>query len=149
VRGTCRDNRPEGFQIETSEDFDGLCAGLRGVQRGGCITAASVIGPPDPAVQLELCASLRHEADAANCIRGTKVQNLLGASTDDYVELIGECELFAGATRAACYRWLGKTLAVVTDGRFAREGCPQLDSAASRQCAAGASSMDEALVTFS
>lgn len=144
------DSRPEGFQIETSEDFDGLCAGLRGVQRGGCITAASVIGPPDPAAQLELCAGLRDEADAANCVRGTKVQNLLGASTADYVALIEGCELFDRAPRAACYRWLGKTLAVVTDGEFARAGCPQLEAPdARRLCDAGARSMDEALVTFS
>ena len=144
------DSRPEGFQIEASEDFDDLCAGLRGVQRGGCITAASVIGPPDPAAQLQLCASLRNETDAANCVRGTKVQNLLGASTADYVALIEGCELFDRAPRAACYRWLGKTLAVVTDGEFAGEGCPQLEASdARRWCDAGARSMDEVLVTFS
>jgi hypothetical protein len=143
------DNRPEGFQVEAPEDLDGLCEGLRGIQRGGCITAASVIGPSDPVAQLELCARLRDDSDASDCVRGTKVQNLLGASIDDYVALIERCDLFAGASQADCYRWLGKTLAVVTDGAFGAEGCPQLESAASRQCAAGARSMDEALVTFS
>jgi hypothetical protein len=45
---------------------------------------------------------------------------------------------------------LGKTLGVVTDGDFARAGCPQLEAAdARRLCDAGARSMDEALVTFS
>jgi hypothetical protein len=59
----------------------------------------------------------------------------------------------SGSTRrppAECYRWLGKTLAVVTDGAFGDEGCPQLRSgSARRECAAGADSMDEALETFS
>jgi hypothetical protein len=78
------------------------------------------------------------------------VQNLLGRSTGVYVELIGRCELFVGATRAACYRWLGKTLAVLTDGVFGQTGCPQLAGAAARrQCRAGARRLDEALVTFS
>ena len=52
--------------------------------------------------------------------------------------------------RPACYRWLGKALAVVTDGRFGEEGCPQLAAGAARSaCRAGASSMEGALVTFS
>jgi hypothetical protein len=39
---------------------------------------------------------------------------------------------------------------VLTDGRFARLGCPRLEPArARRQCRAGAETMEEALVTFS
>jgi hypothetical protein len=144
------ETRPAGFQLETPADFEGLCAGLRGIQRGGCITAASVIGPTDPNTQLELCAGLRNGVDQADCVRGTKVQNLLDASTADYVALIEGCELFDRMPRVECYRWLGKTLAVVTDGAFGEEGCQQLQSAAARrECGAGALSMNEALVTFS
>jgi hypothetical protein len=144
------DNRPRDFEVVSPEHVDALCRGLAGLQREACVTAASVIGPPDPALQLRICAGLLEPSDAASCIRGTKVQNLLGSPTAAYVRLIGRCELFAGATRAACYRWLGKTLAVVTDGDFARAGCPQLESAdARRYCRAGARAMDEALVTFS
>ena len=78
------------------------------------------------------------------------MQNLLGASTAAFVGLIGGCELFAGDTRAACYRWLGKTLAVLTDGGFERTGCPRLaDADARRFCREGAQTMDQALVTFS
>ena len=144
------ETRPAGFQLDTPADVAGLCEGLRGFQRGGCITAASVIGPPDPAAQLELCAGLRSGADQANCVRGTKVQNLLDASVSDYVALIEGCEQFDGRPRAECYRWLGKTLAVVTDGAFGDEGCPQLESEPARRlCVSGAGSMDEALVTFS
>jgi hypothetical protein len=98
----------EGFQVGSLYDFEALCRGLEGLQREACITAAAVIGPPDPTDQLQLCAGLAAPTDAANCVRGTKVQNLLGRPPAVYVELIGRCELFAGVTRAACYRWLGK-----------------------------------------
>jgi hypothetical protein len=109
-----------------------------------------VIGPPDPAVQLQLCGGLADRSDAENCVRGTKVQNLLGYPVATYVQLIERCELLARAARAACYRWLGKTLAVLTNGDFERAGCPRLTAAdARRQCSAGARSMHEALVTFS
>jgi hypothetical protein len=144
------ENRTEGFQLETPEDLESLCEGLDGVQRAGCITAASLIGPPDPAAQLRICARLGDPSDAADCVRGTKVQNLLEAPTGVYVTLIEGCDGFAAGARGACYRWLGKALAVVTDGRFGREGCPRLDAAAARlRCEAGARSMEEALVTFS
>lgn len=144
------DNRPAGFQLTSRDDFDGLCGGLEGLQRQACVTAASVIGPSDPADQLRICAALRDPSDAESCIRGTKVQNLLGRSTATYVALIRRCAVFSGGTRAACYRWLGKTLAVVTDGEFARAGCPQLAGAeARRHCEDGARRIDQALVTFS
>jgi hypothetical protein len=66
------------------------------------------------------------------------------------VRLIGRCDRFRAAARAACYAWLGKALAVLTDGRFARDGCPRLETAAARrECLAGAATMDDALVTFS
>jgi hypothetical protein len=144
------ENRTEGFQLETPDDLESLCEGLAGLQRGGCITAASLIGPPDPATQLEICARLSAGSDAADCVRGTKVQNLLDASTGDYLRVIERCRHFGSGARAACYRWLGKALAVVTDGAFGREGCPRLGAAdARRECDAGARRMEEALVTFS
>jgi hypothetical protein len=107
-----------------------------------------VIGPADPAAQLRICAALPSPADAASCLRGVKVQNLAGATNATYVRLIRGCDEL-GATRLACYHRLGKTIAVVTDGAFAETGCPALPSAARRACAAGARSMDDALVTFS
>jgi hypothetical protein len=143
------ENRSEGFELESSEDLESLCEGLEGLQRAGCITAASLIGPPDPAAQLGICARLGG-LDAANCVRGTKVQNLLDATSGAYLKLIHRCERFAGKARSACYRWLGKALAVVTDGEFGREGCPRLRAGEPRrECEAGARSMEEALVTFS
>ena len=143
------ETRPAGFQIEAPRDLEDLCDGLEGVQREGCITGAAVIGPPDPAAQLEICAALQSVADAGSCVRGTKVQNLLKGPPAAYDHLIEGCADFAPAARPACYRWLGKAITVVTDGRFERTGCPRLPPAASRQCVEGARTIDEALVTFS
>jgi hypothetical protein len=143
------ENRPDGFVLESPADVAGTCAGLTGLQRQGCITAAALIGPSDPAAQLRICARLGARADVASCVRGTKVANLLDAPASAHVRLIDGCRRFIVA-RAACYRWLGKALAVVTDGAFARDGCPRLSRpAARRQCAAGASTMEDPLVTFS
>jgi hypothetical protein len=143
------DSRPEGSEVSSRSDFEELCSGLAGLQRQACITAASVIGPLDPEVQIGLCAELP-AADVESCIRGTKVQNLLGATVAEYVELARTCDLFVGPTRAGCYRWLGKTISVVTDGAFGARGCPELrDPRARRACAAGARRVDDALVTFS
>jgi hypothetical protein len=144
------DNRPEGIVVDSAEHLDVLCEGLDGLQRQACVTGAAVIGPADPAVQLELCAALDDPSDAAGCIRGTKTQNLLGSPASDFVRLIGRCERFAGATRSGCYRWLGKAIAVLTDGAFEQTGCPKLAAPdARRSCVAGARTMEDALVTFS
>ena len=143
------DSRPEGFEVAGPADFERACSGLEGVQREGCITATSVLGPPDPAQQLVICAELKG-ADVGSCIRGAKVQNLIGAPISDFVGTIRVCDVFGGRDRATCYRWLGKTSSVVTDGAFATEGCGQLDAGLPRRaCAAGAAEIDEALVTFS
>ena len=144
------ENRPATFEVRAPEDLDALCFQLAGLQREACITAAAVIGPVDPADQLRLCARLRSASDAASCIRGTKVQNLLDRPPGELVSLVDGCSRFAGATRTACYRWLGKAAAVLTDGAFAGTGCPRLRGAAARRaCADGAATMDEALETFS
>jgi hypothetical protein len=78
------------------------------------------------------------------------VQNLLDYPTSAHLDLISRCAVFTGPPRAACFRWLGKTLAVVTDGKFARTGCPRLKTQQERRlCHAGARTMNNALVTFS
>jgi hypothetical protein len=66
-----------------------------------------------------------------------------------FLGVIRACGQLAAETRKACYFWLGKTLSVVTDGRFARQGCPTLPAAARRECLRGAASIDGPLVTFS
>ena len=109
------DTRPAGYVTRSAAQAASLCGGLTPLQRSACITAASVVGPPDPIDQLELCSDF-YGRDAVSCIHGTKVQNLLGSSTAAFLGVIRNCNLFAGATREACYFWLGKTLSVVTDG---------------------------------
>jgi hypothetical protein len=141
------ENRPPGA-VDQANDLDALCFGLEGLQREACVTAASVVGPADPQAQLVLCSGLRGP-DATACIRGVKVQNYLEGDTDTYLALIRRCELFRGAARGFCDRWLGKVIAVVTDGAFAEDGCPQLEGADEDACRAGARSYEEPLVTFS
>lgn len=144
------ENRTDGLQVETPADVDALCSGLSGLQRSGCVTAAALIGPSDPAAQLAMCARMPAATDQASCARATKVQNLLGKPVATFVPIVDGCARFAVPARAPCYRWLGKALAVLTDGAFTRAGCPRLRGAAARrECAAGARTMDQALVTFS
>ena len=142
------DTRPRGFETRSPADVESLCGGLESLQRDACVTAASVIGPPDPVEQLALCGKLR-AADTVSCVHGTKVQNLLGSPLPVFLGVIRACGRLAAATRNACYFWLGKTLSVVTDGRFARQGCPTLPAGARRECLRGAASTDGPLVTFS
>ena len=142
------DNRPPGVVVTLPADVERLCEGLTGVHRSGCVTAGSVIGPPDPADQLILCSGMPR-ADMDACVRGTKVQNLLGSPTETFVGLIGGCERFHGAERLGCYRWLGRVLTVLTDGAFRDEGCTTLAQPAQEHCLRGAAQVDEPLATFS
>jgi hypothetical protein len=140
--------RPPAGAVDTPVDLLQLCDGLAGVQREGCVTAASVVGPSDPRAQMAICAGLRG-GDAVACVHGVKVQNFLEGTTADYLELIGRCDLFSGKTATACYRWLGKTIAVVTNGAFADDGCVQLNGPPKKACQAGARELNGPLVTFS
>jgi hypothetical protein len=139
-----------GTRTESAAQIDEMCAGLKGLQRQACVTGAIVIGPPDPRNQLTICDSLEDDQDVAACIRGTKVQNLLNYDPELQVQLLQDCKQFAGAMALTCYRWLGKTLGVVSDGKIRTSGCPQLPTAAARRaCEAGVDSMEGPLVTFS
>jgi len=139
-----------GTRVQSSNDIETLCGGLKGLQRQACVTGASVIGPPDPRNQLVVCASMQADTDIAACIRGTKVQNLIQYPDDMKVDLIKDCKQFEGSMAATCYRWLGKTLGVVTDGKLLESGCPKLPEGTPRRaCAAGVKSMQGPLVTFS
>jgi hypothetical protein len=135
--------------VASPADIDALCVGLSGLQRQGCVTGAIMKGPADPREELAICTGVR-AADALSCIRGTKVTNMLAYDPKIYPILIGDCEHFAGAVAAGCNRWLGKALGVLTDGAFAKSGCPLLATAAARRaCGEGVREMDGALVTFS
>ncbi|MBE2320007.1 hypothetical protein DVA67_028845 [Solirubrobacter sp. CPCC 204708] len=141
----------KGTRMESGEQIDEACSGLEGLQRAACVTGASVIGPPDPVNQLAVCSGLEAESDVVACIRGTKVQNLMQYPDEMKTDLIKQCgEIFRGGLASACHRWLGKTLGVISDGKFRTTGCPELSTPqARRECVAGVKSMEGPLVTFS
>jgi hypothetical protein len=143
------DNRPD-TPVTSAVDLDRLCQGLAGLQRDACLTAASVIGPADPRAQMALCYGYKGD-EALACIRGVKAQNFLGRGTELYVSLIERCDGFGeDRVRLGCYRWLGKAIAVITNGEFEHSGCLALQrDDAIEACVAGAKSMNGALVTFS
>jgi hypothetical protein len=58
------DDRPDE-PIETAGDILALCAGLEGLQRHACITAASVVGPVDPREQSPSAQSSREAKRSA------------------------------------------------------------------------------------
>ena len=125
-----------------------LCARLTGLQRVGCIGAASLITSADPFRQLRICARLRG-GDSVSCLYGLNVQNLATARGSRRVLLIERCESLFGKARQGCYTWLGTALAVVTDGRFMVQACPFIGRSGRSACLAGAERMNKALVTFS
>ena len=138
--------------MQSSNDIETLCGGLKGLQRQACVTGASVIGPPDPRNQLVVCNTMRTDTDILACIRGTKVQNLLQYPDAMKVDLIKDCKQFDGSMATACYRWLGKTLGVVSDGKLLDYGCPKLPKGSARKAcapttssAAGAASVSTTL----
>jgi hypothetical protein len=84
-----------------------------------------------------VCLRLRG-LDARACVRGVADQALAGEPRRQ-VELIRMCRT------ADCFAWLGRTLAVVTNGGFRCAAVVRGRSA----CEAGAAQMRDALVTFS
>jgi hypothetical protein len=126
----------------------GLCAGLAGRQRAGCIGAASLITSADPFIQIRICARLRG-ADTISCLYGMNVQNVATARGSKRVKLIERCAALRRSAQGACFEWLGTTLSVVTNGRFKSLACPFIEKTGRNACLAGASRMNRALVTFS
>jgi hypothetical protein len=129
-------------------DVRALCHGLAGIQRVGCISAASLITTADPFRQLTICGRLKG-ADVVSCLYGISVQNLADAKGARRVALIDRCGRLTPTARTACYEWLGTGLTVVTNGRFRERGCPFMAPAGRSLCLAGAERTNQALVTFS
>ena len=140
--------RPPPKVPTTAAGLLALCRGLQGLQLSGCLTGASLIRSDDPLEQLRTCAQL-NGTESADCLRGLRVQTYALAPFSTKLGLIRACANVASAQRA-CYEWLGKTLNVITDGRFETKGCSQLRYAATRaDCVRGARSYEGALETFS
>jgi hypothetical protein len=136
--------QPLARPVRTAADLRRSCRGLRSLERFGCISAAALTVSSDPFDQMRLCRRLPG-TEAAACVRGVPDQALAGRPKEQ-LELIRNCAGIAIAARSGCYEWLGRTLAVVTNGAFR---CRALAGPPRRECQAGARRMKAALVTFS
>ena len=138
-----------GPSIQAAHDLAVLCHGLTGAQRAGCIAGGSKDVLDAPSAQTRLCAQLRAAPDALACLRGVGNQSYVGQPAKE-LALLRACRRMPAGARAGCDAWFGRTFNVVEDGRFLRDGCPQLAAASDRgACAAGARRWREPLVTFS
>jgi hypothetical protein len=129
--------QPVALPIRDARDLRRTCRGLRGLERYGCISGAALTISSDPFDQMRVCAQLSGQ-DASACLRGVPDQALAGKPRRQ-LRLIRMCRT------GDCYAWLGRTLAVVTNGGFR---CAAL-TRGRQACAAGAARMRDALVTFS
>jgi hypothetical protein len=140
--------RPPAHAVRTAADVNGLCSGLRDLQRAGCVAAAALsAATSDPFALQHLCFRLRGD-DVASCLRAVPVEELGPWRSRRLAFVRGCARLRDARPRAACYRWFGKAFAVLTDGAFRRE-CRRLTPlAARRECRAGARTFRAPLVTF-
>ena len=129
--------QPVAAPVRNAADLRRTCRGLAGIQRFGCISAATLVLSSNPYEQLHVCGGMRG-LDARACVRGVADQALAGEPSRQ-LRLIRMCR-----TRD-CFDWIGRTLAVVTNGRFQ---CGAL-ARGRTACADGAAHARDALVTFS
>ena len=142
--------REPSERVYVAADLLRLCDDLDGMQRAGCMSGASLLASRerDPVDHARVCTSLQG-SDTYDCLRGVNVPALEGR-TFEQLRLVRTCGDLPATTRAWCYRWLGRTLAVLTDGGFRTTGCSQLEDASARgHCARGARRTGLPLRTFS
>ncbi len=142
--------RKQSARVDDASDIRRLCRGLTGQQRAGCVGGVSLLLVRDrePIDHVRVCRGLAG-SDALNCLRGVNVPVFAGNRWEQ-VRLIRTCSKFQLETRGGCYSWFGRTLAVITNGRFEREGCPRLQMPDARAaCVAGARRLAQPLGTFS
>ena len=140
---------PPSKPLRTPARVLAVCRGLSGIQHGACITAAAVVSSSDPFTQMDLCRELRR-AEASDCVRGVRAPELGQSPLPLQIKLIRQCADVYHPAQAACYRWLGTALNVVTNGKFSDDGCGALTFAATRDtCKAGAEAYEGPLETFS
>jgi hypothetical protein len=139
---------PPEHALNTPSDLVAVCAGLRGLQREGCITGAAVtFNNAFPYRQLSGCTQLAADIRVA-CARGTATQDLVGSPLSAQVQLVEQCGKF-GAERRGCIEWIAKALNVDTNGAFLGPGCAALPMADRAACRTGAASWRGPLETFS
>ena len=142
--------RRQNARVNDEADVVRLCTRVSGVQRSGCIGGASLllVRLAEPIEHALMCGRLTGD-DAMSCLRGVNVPAL---ARDPYAQLrlLRTCATQPESTRISCYRWFGRTLNVITDGRFERSGCRGLRVAEVRAaCRAGARRFAQPLATFS
>ena len=131
----------------TAGRIEALCHGLSGLQRFGCIASASVISSSDPGVQFDVCSRLP-AGDILACLHGVEYVDV-PVSLGSYVAFVARCGRLPARVRNACFAWTGTAMGVLTNGTFAKSGCPSLHSpSARRECVAGVRQMRRPLVTF-
>jgi hypothetical protein len=113
------------------------------------VIASVVVIADDPFTEMDICKAMRRPG-AADCVRGIRVGDLNASPRSEQLRLIRQCaNVFHGA-QPACYRWLGMTLNVVTNGTFQDDGCNELLFDATRSaCKDGADAYEGPLETFS
>jgi hypothetical protein len=124
--------------IDSPSAIRHACRGLRKLQRYGCVSGAALSIPEGPFTQTRICEQLA-AADARACLRGVAVQ-ALERSPGRQRRLFALCARMPHGSRGDCESWFGRTLALVTNGRFR---CPD------RACLAGKALTPRPLVTFS
>jgi len=124
--------------IDSAPAIREACAGLRRLQRYGCVSGAALSIPEGPFTQTRICARLAAR-DASACLRGVAVQ-ALERSPPRQRALFALCSRMPRGEESDCEAWFGRTLALVTDNRFR---CPD------RACREGAALISRPLVTFS
>lgn len=142
--------REPSARVYEARDLLELCDGREGMQRAGCMSGASLLvsRERDPVDHARVCNGLQG-SDTYDCLRGVNVPALEGRVFEQ-LRLVRTCGDLPSSTSAWCYRWFGRTLAVLTDGDFRTSGCPQLADASARgHCARGAARTGLALRTFS
>jgi hypothetical protein len=142
--------RRAATRVYEANDMLELCAGLDGMQRAGCMSGASLLvsRERDPVDHARICNEVEG-VDTYNCLRGVNVPALDGR-TFEQLRLVRTCDDLPATTDAWCYRWFGRTLTVLTDGRFRVGGCRQLDGASPRgHCVRGGTRTGLPLRTFS
>jgi hypothetical protein len=139
--------QPPASRVDSAAEIRALCRGLVGVQRSGCVAAASLSGATSDPFQLAMLCRKLTGPDVVSCIRSVPVEQIVGQPSRQ-LALIQTCAGVGRQAQAGCYEWFGQALAVVTNGRF--EGsCGKLRYEATRdRCTTGAKRIDDALVTF-
>jgi hypothetical protein len=122
--------------VDSAHAIRAACRGLHNLQRYACVGGAAHAIPQNPLEQTRICARL-DAFDSRACVRGVAVEALERTPRRQHA-LFALCARLPD--RADCERWFGRTLAVVTNGRFR---CPD------RVCREGAALIARPLVTFS